>query len=78
MSGLRVGLRVVVSPTLPIVPSTPEVCARIVRHALRHVLDAAGEEVGPSPHARTHAYALPGELVVSAEMFAHLRGEVAS
>ena len=70
------GLRMIVSPLLPIDPTTPDVCARIVRHGLRYVLDAVGEDVGPAPHARTHAYTLPGVLVVSAQMAAQLRKDV--
>lgn len=72
---LDFGLRVVVSPYLPVPPSPGEEARRIVRHGFDQthlngmrssVLRWLGEKPGPKPEEQSHAYALgDGTMIVS-------------
>ena len=74
------GFPVMVSPTLPIIPSTGEWAKRLVRHGLADVLEWLGEKPGPEPDDATHAIyssdlAYPGHQVafVSQELYDRLK-----
>lgn len=85
------GMTVLVSPTLPLAPSTGEWARRLVRHGMAEVLEWLGEDVGPEPDALTHVvlgadptYFGPrvevGHQVafVSSEMYERLKQRVAA
>ena len=76
------GIRVTVSDHLPYAPTDGEYARRMVRHGMADILAWLGEDVGPKPTDRTHVvYGFDGSrdgqgsLMVSAEMFEHLRAE---
>jgi hypothetical protein len=66
--GVFGGLRVVVSPLLPMYPTPGEDGRRIVRHGLADVLAWLGEDVGPKPGEPTHAYRIGDVVVCSQEV----------
>ena len=64
------GLRVVVSPALPVPPSLTEDVVRTVRHTMAPTLRWLGEDVGPEPGEPTHAYVLPGGVMLASPALA--------
>lgn len=82
-SALWGGLRVVVSPLLPMPPSHKEDARRIVRHGLAArtlsgmtvgVLEWLGEDVGPAPGVPTTALIIGDTLHTSAAIYEDLAG----
>lgn len=68
---LLTGIKVVVSPALPIRPSFSEDIHRRVRHGLADALACIGEEPGPEPGAATHAISVhrDGMMFVSQQVY---------
>lgn len=73
------GMRVVIEPVLPLVPSDGENARRTVRHGMKDVLRWLGEEVGPAPYEETHCVCMrqpyTGEQVIfmSRKLYTEIR-----
>ena len=67
------GLPVLVSPTLPIIPTDAENARRIVRHGMADILKWLGEKVGPEPFTETHATLSSEHLFMSWQAYCALR-----
>lgn len=77
------GLPILVTHHLPLVPSLEEDIIRMVRHGLSDILEALGEDVGLKPGEETHVVtatdiAETGETViyVSKEYYDRIKGYV--
>lgn len=68
------GLPVVECSALPLAPTPAQDARRIVRHRLSHVLEKAGEPVGPRPGEATHAVIVNGSLHASERAVALIVG----
>ncbi len=69
------GIPVVESDVLPLVPSPGMVGRRLVRHGLADVLAWLGEDVGPEPDAQTHALMVGNTIHASASIVGQWRTE---
>jgi hypothetical protein len=67
------GVRIYVTPALPIYPSDVENARRIVRQGLSDVLAYLGEDVGPAPFEPIHMFKSRDGIFVSPETHQSLK-----
>lgn len=69
----QLGVKVVVSNVLPILPTPRQDATRIVRHGLADWVAYIGEQVGPKPGEPIHALMIGGTMHASRAFYGRIQ-----